>query len=420
MVHDDGRLEGSLGDPALDAALVEAGTSALTQGVSRTVEIGGRQLFIEAYPVRPRLVVVGAVEVSRTLVRLAKELGYETVVIDGRAAFATEARFPDVDRLIVGWPDEVADEIGLGPADAVAVLTHDVKFDEPAIIAALARGCRYVGAVGSRKTQADRRARLLEAGVAPEALDRLRGPIGLDLGGRLPARDGARDPGRGGLGTKGRHWTPDAGARPRARGGRRVRVVAIVLAAGASRRFGSPKLLAPLAGRPVLQHVLDAVAASPVDDVVVVLGDGVAAIEAGIAWQGERRAVNPRPQDGLSSSLRVGLDAAAEDPLAEAVIVVLGDQPSVRPAVIRAVIAAAADAPQPIIRARYADDDAPNPVLIRRSAWALAAGLDGDRGVGPLLAQRPELVGQVAVDGRNPDIDTPADLARATLRQGLS
>ena len=151
------------------------------------VEIGGRQLFIEAYPVRPRLVVVGAVEVSRTLVRLAKELGYETVVIDGRAAFATEARFPDVDRLIVGWPDEVADEIGLGPADAVAVLTHDVKFDEPAIIAALARGCRYVGAVGSRKTQADRRARLLEAGVAPADLDRLRGPIGLDLGGRLPA-----------------------------------------------------------------------------------------------------------------------------------------------------------------------------------------------------------------------------------------
>ena len=109
------------------------------------------------------------------------------MVIDGRAAFATEARFPGVDRLLVGWPDELADEIGLGPADAVAVLTHDVKFDEPAIVEALHRGCRYVGAVGSRKTQADRRARLLEAGVTPEELDRLRGPIGLDLGGRLPS-----------------------------------------------------------------------------------------------------------------------------------------------------------------------------------------------------------------------------------------
>jgi xanthine dehydrogenase accessory factor len=109
------------------------------------------------------------------------------VVVDGRAAFATPERFPDVDRLTVGWPDEVADEIGLGPRDAVAVLTHDVKFDEPAIVEALRRGCRYVGAVGSKKTQADRRARLREAGVAENELARLRGPIGLDLGGRGPA-----------------------------------------------------------------------------------------------------------------------------------------------------------------------------------------------------------------------------------------
>lgn len=187
VVHDDGRLDGTLGAPDLDAVLVEAARDCLAKGVSRTVTVGQAQLFIEAFPLRPRLVVVGAVEVARSLVRIARELGYETVVIDGRSAFATEARFPDVDRLVVGWPDEVADEIGLGPADAVAVLTHDVKFDEPAIIEALGRGCRYVGAVGSRKTQADRRARLLEAGVAPDALDRLRGPIGLDLGGRLPA-----------------------------------------------------------------------------------------------------------------------------------------------------------------------------------------------------------------------------------------
>jgi xanthine dehydrogenase accessory factor len=186
VVHDDGRLDGTTGDAAADAALVPAALDLLAHGVSKTIQIAGEQAFVEVYPVRPRLVVVGAVEVARTLVRLAKELGYETVVIDGRAAFATDARFPDVDRLLVGWPDEVADEIGLGAADAVAVLTHDVKFDEPAIIEALRRGCRYVGAVGSRKTQADRRARLLEAGVTAEQLDRLRGPIGLDLGGRLP------------------------------------------------------------------------------------------------------------------------------------------------------------------------------------------------------------------------------------------
>ena len=89
--------------------------AALRRGLSRTVELGGRSLFIEVFPVRPRLVVVGGVEVARSLVRLARELGFETVVVDGRAAFATPERFPEVDRLVVGWPDEVADEIGLGP-----------------------------------------------------------------------------------------------------------------------------------------------------------------------------------------------------------------------------------------------------------------------------------------------------------------
>lgn len=187
IVTQDGQMSGSLGSPELDAVLVETAADTLRRGLSRTIELGGRSLFIEVFPVRPRLVVVGGVEVARSLVRLARELGFETVVVDGRPAFATPERFPDVDRLIVGWPDEVAAEIGLGPNDAVAVLSHDVKFDEPAIVEALRRGCRYVGAVGSRKTQADRRARLLEAGVSEDQLAQLRGPVGLDLGGRAPA-----------------------------------------------------------------------------------------------------------------------------------------------------------------------------------------------------------------------------------------
>jgi molybdenum cofactor cytidylyltransferase len=190
-----------------------------------------------------------------------------------------------------------------------------------------------------------------------------------------------------------------------------VRVTAVVLAAGASSRFGSNKLLARLDGRPVLAHVLEAVAASGLDATVVVLGHDCAAVEATIAWRSERRVVNPRPQDGLASSLRVGLDAAAEDPATDAVLVVLGDQPHLRREAIRAVLAAARGSPAPFVRARHAADDAPNPVLVRRAAWALAAGLSGDRGVGPLLAARPELVLAVAVDGANPDVDTPADLA---------
>lgn len=187
VVAEGGSVEGTTGDVAIDAQLREEAARLLDAGRSRTVELGGRSFFIEVYPRRPRLVIVGAVQVAIPLVSLAHTLGYETVVVDGRAAFATRQRFPDAGQLIIGWPDEVADTIGLGPSDAVAVLTHDVKFDEPAIVAALARGCRYVGAVGSRRTQGDRRARLIEAGVSEEALDRLRGPIGLDLGGRNPA-----------------------------------------------------------------------------------------------------------------------------------------------------------------------------------------------------------------------------------------
>jgi xanthine dehydrogenase accessory factor len=189
VVHADGSREGSLGSAADDAALAAAAAEALLRGMSRTVTIGDRQVFVEAFPVKPRLVIVGAVEVARSLAVFAKELGYEVVVVDGRASFATPERFPPerVDRLVVGWPDEVAEEIGLGADDAVAVLTHDVKFDEPAIVEALRRGCRYVGAVGSKKTQADRRARLRDLGVSDAELARLRGPVGLDLGGRNPA-----------------------------------------------------------------------------------------------------------------------------------------------------------------------------------------------------------------------------------------
>ena len=191
-----------------------------------------------------------------------------------------------------------------------------------------------------------------------------------------------------------------------------MKVTAIVLAAGASRRFGSPKLLARLAGRPVLERVLDAAAAAGLMDVVVVLGTDSAAVIDAVTWRTERIRANPRPMDGLSSSLRIGLDVAAEDPTVDAVLVLLGDQPSVRPEVIAAVLAAAETSAQPIVRVRYADDDAPNPVLIRRAAWALVAGLSGDRGLQPLLAERADLVAEVAAPGSNPDIDTPEDLAR--------
>ncbi len=194
-----------------------------------------------------------------------------------------------------------------------------------------------------------------------------------------------------------------------------MKPVAVVLAAGASTRFGAEnKLLAPLDGEPVLQHTLNALVRAGMHDVVVVLGADADADETAIRWRGERRVVNERPEDGSASSIRLGLDAAVEVPDADAVLIVLGDQPTLRPGVVRAVLAVAESpgaATAHFVRPRYADDPAPNPVLVRRAAWALAAGLEGDWGLGALLANQSDRVVEVPVEGANPDVDTPADLA---------
>ena len=181
---------GGGGRPALDAlepAVLEAVTDALAAGRSTTVTVGDRQLFIEVFPRPPRLVIFGAVQVAIPLVRFARELGFQTIVADARAAFATRERFADADELVVAWPEEAARRIGLQAPDSVVVMTHDPKLDEPAIAAAIEAGCGYVGAMGSRRTQQARRERLRQAGLDDGELERLRAPIGLDLGGRDPA-----------------------------------------------------------------------------------------------------------------------------------------------------------------------------------------------------------------------------------------
>jgi len=188
------------------------------------------------------------------------------------------------------------------------------------------------------------------------------------------------------------------------------RVTAIVLAAGAGSRFGGGKLLAPLGGHPILQHVLDAVAAAGLRDVIVVLGRDREAVEAAIAWRAERRVVNDRPERGLASSLQVGIAALGPD--AAAALVVLGDQPLLTVETIAALLAAPDDPARPVVVPRYPDDQGRNPVLVRRPAFGLVATAAGDRGLGPILAADPGRVAEVEVSGRNPDIDTHDDLAR--------
>ena len=415
IVADDGRSTGTLGSAEADAALVAAATEALRRGLSRTVELGGRSLFIEAFPVRPRLVIVGGVEVARSLVRLAGELGYETVVVDGRAAFATPERFPDVDRLIIGWPDEVADEIGLGPNDAVAVLSHDAKFDEPAIVEALRRGA----ATSARSVRARRRPTGARGCSRPASTRRTWPGCTARSGwtsaaGRRPRRRSRSSP-RSSPTATAAPAAPMQGTCGRASDGP-VDVAAIVLAAGA----GQPvrwRQAARVAGRPaVLQHVLDALAdGRPRRRRSSSSGPTPRRSRPRSTGAPSGASCNPDPARGLASSLQRRAWRRSTRG-ADAVLVALGDQPLIRADAIRRSLAAPLDPSAPVVAPRYAGAEAANPVRLRRAAFDLGgrgrAAIAGSDRSSRRIPTRPE----VDVAGDNPDVDTPADLAALAER----
>ncbi len=188
---------GTLGTTGLDRAVERVAGEQLAAGTSAVREVGavpdsgreGATVFVHVLVEPPRLVVVGAGDVSIALAAVAKVLGYAVTVCDPRAVFASPARFPAVDHLAVEWPDRHLAAIGatLGPRDAVCVLAHDPKFEVPAVAAALRTEVGYVGVLGSRRTVAARRARLRDAGLGDDALDRVMEPVGLDIGARTPA-----------------------------------------------------------------------------------------------------------------------------------------------------------------------------------------------------------------------------------------
>lgn len=172
-------------DPAGDP-LAEAIETAMRSGRSRVVSgPDGSEAFVEIHAPPRRLVVIGAVHVSQSLAPMAAALGYETTVVDPRTAFATAERFPGVP-VVAEWPDVALPALGLDRYTALAALTHDPKIDDPALHAALAAGCFYVGALGSRKTHAARRERLAAGGAPADAIDRIRAPIGLAIGAASP------------------------------------------------------------------------------------------------------------------------------------------------------------------------------------------------------------------------------------------
>ena len=196
LVGPDREPLGSLGDPDLDRVVARDALGELEAGTTIVRHYGGHgearertvSVFVESFAPPPQMLVFGAVDFTKALVKVAKVLGYRITVCDAREVFATRRRFPDADEVVVDWPHRLLERVGsdLGPRDAICVLTHDHKFDIPAIVAALRTDVGYLGAMGSRRTHADRVERLRAEGVDDVGIGRVMAPIGLDLGGRTP------------------------------------------------------------------------------------------------------------------------------------------------------------------------------------------------------------------------------------------
>jgi xanthine dehydrogenase accessory factor len=191
----EGRTVGGLGIPRLATAVEREALGFLDEGLSALRRYGGGgevmgseiRALIQAFATPPEMVIFGAIDFSAALARLAGEAGYRVTICDARAAFASGERFAEAAEVVVDWPDSYLGGRELGPRDAVLVFTHDPKFDQPALTAALASGAGYVGALGSRQTQAERAARLREAGLSAQDIARIQAPCGLDIGARTPA-----------------------------------------------------------------------------------------------------------------------------------------------------------------------------------------------------------------------------------------
>lgn len=183
---------GTLGDADLDAQAANDALALLRDERSdtRPYAVAGQpepvEVFLESFPPPPVLLIFGAVHVAQPLSQFAKTLGFDVIVVDIRATLATSERFPHADRIIHAWPDDALATITIQPNTYIAILSHDPKFDEPALLGALASPAAYIGAIGSRKTNIDRHRRLAEAGVSDDQVARIRGPIGLDIGAVSP------------------------------------------------------------------------------------------------------------------------------------------------------------------------------------------------------------------------------------------
>ena len=181
----EGLVEGTLPAEIRDDVLADA-VSLMDREQNRTLGYGDNEVYIETVAPQPRLLIIGAVHIAQELCRIAHSLGFRVVVSDSRPFFTTPERFPEAEQVIVGWPDEVQDKLEIDRRTYVVMLSHDARFEDPMFPLLLVSDAKYIGVMGSRRTHRMRVERLRGAGFSDDQIDRIHGPVGLDIGAEQP------------------------------------------------------------------------------------------------------------------------------------------------------------------------------------------------------------------------------------------
>jgi xanthine dehydrogenase accessory factor len=382
-------------DPIADSSpLGRAAAEALARDASGRVTVEGRDWFLTLYNVPRELVIVGAVHIGQSLAALAVAAGYRVRVIDPRPAYAAEERFAGI-RLVKEWPEDALAAEPLTGLSALVALAHDPKVDDPGLAAALSSQAFYIGALGSRRTHGRRLARLKALGFSDAELARIHGPVGLAIGARSPSE----------IAIAILAEMIQVRRAPKA-----ARIGGVVLAAGLSQRMGHNKLIAEVGGKSLVRHAAEAALKAGLDPVLVVTGHQPQDIEKALAGLPVRFVHNPDFADGLSTSLKKGIENLPED--CAAAMVLLGDMPGVTPDLARRVAASFEPAKGRSICVAAANGERGHPVLWARQFFPELMQLSGDQGARGLMASHPENIVEVAAGDSAPliDIDTPEAL----------
>jgi len=382
-------------DPGADGSpLGRAAAEALARDASGRVTVETRDWFLTLYNVPQELVIVGAVHIAQALSALALAAGYRVRVIDPRPAYAAEERFAGI-RLIREWPEDALAAEPLTHRSALVALAHDPKVDDPGLAAALKSQAFYIGGLGSRRTHGRRLTRLQQLRFSDAELARIHGPVGLAIGAKSPSEIAIA-------------ILAEMVQVRRAFKARRIG--GVVLAAGLSRRMGRNKLIAEVTGKTLVRHAAEAALTGGLDPVVVVTGHQAAEIEKSLAGLPVAFVHNPDFAEGLSTSLKTGIESLPAD--CAGAMVLLGDMPGVTHELVTRVGAAFDPAKGRNICVATAQGERGHPVLWGRQFFAELMRLSGDMGARGLMAAHPENIVEVVAGNAGPltDIDTPEAL----------